>query len=264
MAVNALPGNIQKWFDALRHVKSGSVETWVNDSWDLLFGFPAPAAWSPEETELVINLIRPDHDELAQFVEEHDFELEDGTHGSASSGVWRALANGSRPIVPSGMVAAADEWFSITMTLDHWYPTSTMWSWVAIPLSRDLALLCERSDNYGLPLFPHPFGLITYRDRFASAALLMNAMDYKDEERFCEERLFDELRSSNIPDEEVYRILLARAGKGGREIVHLPSEQLRQFQSPSMRHGFSSVVSVLDASDEEQSRSDSPRRRGLA
>ena len=242
----AFPPSIRQWLETLRPVSSRGVRAWVNDSWMLTVGPPTAARWTAQETELAITLLRPTRGELAEFVEEQDFELEDESEFDDSSWVWRDFVNGSRRIVRPG-VSRRSSWFSITMAVDHFY-TSSQWNWSAVALSRDLALLCVRSDDYTWPLFPYPLGVITRADKYASAALVLASNEPENPERFTSaSNFFSELSASDIPDEEVYRLLLAASGDGGEAIVHTQRRALRFFRTERMEGGYADVVARLDA-----------------
>jgi hypothetical protein len=202
-----LPPHLREWLEQLRKISSREITAWVNDSWDLLSGHPQPASWSAQETELAIALIRPSREELQEFVDDQGFELEDESEFDESSYVWRDFVSGARPVVVSG-VAQPVTLFSVTMSIDGG-AMSSIWSWTAVQLTGELALLCARSDDWGLWTFPHPLGVITCEDAYRSAALLLASAEMQDYDRFGKGTDFlDELRAEGISDEEVYRLLL--------------------------------------------------------
>ena len=183
-----------------------------------------------------MTLLRPARIELVEFLEEEGID--------PAGEPWKAFAAGTRPIVGEGLTLP-EAWFTIGMACDE-VDKSTHWSWTAIALTPDRALLCERSDSFGSPAFPHPFGIITYDDMFRSAALLMTR---RAEHRnyFRVSRFLDEIHSSDIPDTELFRILTAACGHGGTSLVHLERAGLQHFRTSEMRYGFSAVLSRLNA-----------------
>ena len=230
------PAIVERWLSSLRPVESEGVEAWVNDSWNVLATRSA-ALWSAEDVELAVALIRPARIELAEFFEEEGIDR--------SAEPWKAFADGIRPILGEGLTLP-EAWFSIGMAMDV-DDASTHWSWTAIALSPDRALFCERSDRYGSPAFPHPFGVITGDNMFRSAALLMTHCASASRNYFVAPRFLDEIHSTEIPDAELYRILLAACGHGGREILHLERTALPHVQARNMRYGFADVLERLDA-----------------
>ena len=224
---------VERWLSTLRHVGTNGIEAWVNDRWRVLAGTP-PDAWSPADIELAVALIRPARVELAEFVESEGL----------SADTWKAFIGESKPIVGDGLTLP-DVWFSIGMAIDD-EGTSAHWSWTAIALAPNRALLCERSDSYGSPAFPHPFGVITREHMFRSAALLMARRADK-RAYFTAPRFLHEIHSSGIPDTDVYRILAAASDHGGDALIHFNPAELRAFRAPDMRYGFDEVLKRLDA-----------------
>lgn len=223
--------SVDRWLSRLRSVKPENVSAWVNDAWRVLAGVP-PSSWSASDVDLAVSLIRPARVELAEFVEAEDLRRGD----------WAPFLDGSKPIVGDGLTMP-DVWFSISMALDD-EGTSAHWSWTAIELRRDRALLCERSDSYGSPAFPHPFGVITHDQMFRSAALLM-ARRLERRDYFTAPRFLNEIHASGIPDDEVYRILASASGHGGDALIH--SATPRDFRTADMRYGFDDLAQRLNA-----------------
>jgi hypothetical protein len=235
---------VRQWLSGLRPVSHRGISAWVNDSWDLLNGFPDPGTWTAAETELIVTLFRPARTELTEFVEEQNFELEDKSVFDESTPVWNGFVDGSRPMVTEGLVRAADL-FSVSFAVDGMCCSSS-WQWRAIALTSDLALFCEVSDNYGLQLFPAVFGVTSRTRPYASAALLLKSRADKDSERFLDrDNFFDELSASKIRDAEVYRLLLARSGHGGTRILSASRRELIAFRTRNMACGFSDVQRLL-------------------
>ena len=246
--MNAVPAIIKHWLSTLRLVSAHGVDAWVNDSWQVLA--TPPAAWRSHDINLAVTLFRPTRKEISQFVEE--FDLEDTSPYDEAVWVWRAFIQGMRPLARLGL-AQPHELFAIDMTFDR-HGTTTNCSWTAIALTDQLALFCERGDERGRDPFAYPLGVISRATPFQSAALLMASRAAEWQEFFASPDCFDELTADGIPDEEVFRILLAACGHGGRKIVDLPSDQLPAFTTPPMRYGAANIVERLDASRDRRRR----------
>lgn len=224
---------VERWLSTLRHVRSDGIEAWMNERWHVLAGAP-PGSWSTADIELAVALIRPARVELAEFVEAEGLPADP----------WKPFIADTKPIVGDGFTLP-DAWFSISMAIDD-EGTSAHWSWTAIALTPQRALLCERSDSYGSPAFPHPFGVIARDHMFRSAALLM-ARRPERPRYFTAPRFLHEIHSSGIPDTEVYRILAAACGHGGDALIHVDPSELPRFRTADMRYDFQDVLKRLDA-----------------
>ena len=240
--MSAVPAIIKHWLSTLRPVTSQGIEAWVNDSWQVLA--TEPAAWRSHDVNLAVTLFRPTREEIAQFVEE--FDLEDTSPYDEAVWVWRAFIQGMRPVARLGLTQP-HELFTIDMTFD-WHGRTTNCSWTAVALTSQLALFSERGDERGRDPFAYPLGVISRATAFSSAALLMASRASEWQEFFSSPDFFDELTADGLPDEEVFRILLAACGHGGRDVVHLTADQLPDFTVPPMRYGFADVVDRLGAS----------------
>ena len=246
--MSAVPAIIKHWLSTLRPVNAHGVDAWVNDAWQVLA--TPPAAWRSHDVNLAVTLFRPTREEISQFVEA--FDLEDTSPFDEAVWVWRAFIQGLRPVARLGLTQP-HELFSIDMTFDR-HGTTTHCSWTAIALTDQLALFCERGNERGRDPFAYPLGVISRAAPFASAALLMAGRASDWQEFFSSPDFFDELMADGIPDEEVYRILLASCGYGGRDMAHLSPEQLPDFTVPPMRYGFADIVDRLDASRKRRRR----------
>ena len=246
--MSAIPIIIKHWLSSLRPVADQGVDAWVNDAWQLLA--EPPAAWRSHDVNLAVTLFRPTRDEIVRFIKE--FDLEDESPFDEAVWVWRAFIEGMRPVARTGL-AQPHELFTIDMAFDQ-HGSSVNCSWTAIALTDQLALFCERGDERGREPFAYPLGVISRAAIFRSAALLMASRASEWREFFSSPGFFDELTADGIPDEEVFRILLAACGLGSRDIVHLPSDQLPDFSVPPMRYGFADVVENLDASRKHRRR----------
>jgi hypothetical protein len=63
-----------------------------------------------------------------------------------------------------------------------------------------------------------------------------------------------ELTAFGLADADVYRLLLARSGYGGRKVVHMSRGELRRFRQSRGHLGFQDVVDLLNASSLERRR----------
>lgn len=245
--MSAIPAIVKHWLSTLRPVTSGDVEAWVNDSWEVLETEP-PARWRSHDINLAITLLRPSREEIAQFVAA--FDLEDESPFDEAVWVWRAFIQGLRPLSRPGL-AQRHELFTIDMTFQE-HGSATNCSWTAITLTDQLALFCEHGDDRGREPFLFPLGVISRASIFASAALLMVSRASEWREFFSSPEFFDELTADGIPDDEVFRILAAACGHGGREIANMPVDKLQQFSMPPMRYGFDEVADRLEASRKQR------------
>jgi hypothetical protein len=234
---------VSSWLQSLRPVRYGDVRAWINESWRLLDGWPQPSEWSGAEARLVLSLFRPKAGSVQEFIVEHDLDLGDEAGLDGSSSVWGSYARGrdSR----SGGLVAARELFSVTMAVDDDRMASVR-TWTAIALTEEFALFCERSDDSGLHLFPAVFGVIERRNLYRSAAVLLHHRDGKAGHRFEHAgNFFDDLHAWHIPQGEVYRLLLAFAGLGGRRVLTQDAGALKAFRPEGMLVSFDDVADLL-------------------
>lgn len=255
MRLKAVPTIVDSWLSTLRPATSQDVTAWVNESWDVLRA-ESPAAWSAHDVNLAVMLLRPGRESIGRFVQTLD--LEDESPYDEVVSLWRDFMAGTRPIVRPGLTPP-EELFAVDMTFDPNYSARGL-SWTAIALTDRLALFCEADDESVEP-FSYPLGVITRESMFESAALLLATRAAEWREFFSSFLFFDELTTHGIPDEEVFRLLLAACGHGGRDVVHLPQPDLPAFIVPPMRHGFREVAGLLDTSRLRRKRQDGGQLR---
>lgn len=223
--------SVQHWLRTLECVTHKGITAWVNESWAPIANYYG-GAWADDDIVFLLDLFRlPTRD-----VRDWESDLDDDRAAVVREwlGQRRPGRSGRRTL------------FSIHFGVDRVFDSSA-WSWHAAALTPDLALFCLRGEeDAAVGPFSQVFGVIHRRDLVASAALLLASQGYKDETRFTEDDFpFHELSARGIGLTDVYRLLLAHSGYGGRRIATMPSKAVAAFRDPDMMCGFDRIQQIF-------------------
>ena len=89
-------------------------------------------------------------------------------------------------------------------------------------------------------------GFVNRLDLFRSTALLLRHHKL-DGDGFVGDSFWSEMSCSGIPLPELYRLLLASAGRGGPDLFRLDGDGLVNYREPGMRHGFRDVERLVSS-----------------
>jgi len=162
-------------------------------------------------------------------------ELDDDIREAWVTPIGELTKGAKTKVVPS------EELFSITLSVDH--PAGGNWGWQATTFMKDLALVSFHSD-FTPSHFMSPLGLVSRETLYSSSALLLREyVGQLDGDRFKLESFgLDELEFKGIIVPELYRLLLAVAGRGGDVFLTMTANELARYREPDMLVGYEELL----------------------
>lgn len=232
-----LPVSVQEWLRTLKPVELGGVVAWQHQREEILPHYLND--WTPPQVEFALNLFRPERAELVEQLEGNYFDEEEILETAAPS-LWRQVMSGQRDWKPAKVL------FGWSFAIDSdWAPIGFVHTWNAVQLSSDLALLTYHHDDEEIEAFPNALGVIYRPQSVPSAALLVQG----DDPNLFRTAICDELSAWGLPDEEVYRLFLARTGRHLEKVLLLTREELRKFSPGWALNGFRRISKKLHQYD---------------
>ena len=128
---------------------------------------------------------------------------------------------------------------------------SWAWGWRVIAFSQELALVAEWDDEVvRTPLLPQPLGLVARDSLYRSTALLLQHLGADHfSDRFMGDGgggFWEEIAPRGIEPPELYRILLASAGRGGDVVLDCDAQALIKMRELSAAHGYRDVARAVE------------------
>lgn len=236
---------VDRWIESLQILQSSGVRAWLNGTRQEAQE-AHPRDWVLSDIVLTRALCRVPSRAEKEFLRNCDIcgQLE-GTPAKRRD-VRRAWELPLRVLMrgAASRIQAPRRLFAIKLVvygLDQW--TSVL---SAFALTRELALLTLWQDWRQRPeIYPETLGAVDRNDLFRSSSLLLMhcAHDY---DRFGEEHeLWNEVSARGAADEELYRVLLAYCGRGGKNLLTMTADELRRYREPDMVAGYRQLVEVL-------------------
>ena len=242
-----------QFFDhELENQEPSEVVAYLNTRCDVGPGYDDVSNWSVDEVRLLRMIYRPSQNDISKFLEDYggdrwliggDDDLDEEEMKKRDSWLCPldALLKGS-----SLCAVDPDELFSIEVAKDATMISLT-WGYSATALTNNLAVLSYWNDEMtGRTLLPEPLGLVTRKNIFRSAALLFSLLENKDYDRFSAEgNFYDEISFSGIDIANMYRLLLAICGEGGKAVVTTSSKNIVNYYNEGMLYGFKELTRVI-------------------
>jgi len=242
------------WLKSLPVIQHGKYEVRPIVGWDQTNS--PPYEWTDEQIWLFRLLVRPEREDLRAFLE----GLEKGSYGSDLSEeakgrirrAWKtpvaSLVAGSKTILTGRRRCS----FQVTFDIDRWVGMSGSWGWAVRPLTTRYAVVLE-ADEARMEEMPSglgwmPLGLVAGANPVAAVALLFSdrakntrpGTVFELEELGCASSIRTRLKSI-----DVYRLLLAYCGHGGRGVVDMSDSDLIGYREAGMGCGFEAVASIM-------------------
>jgi hypothetical protein len=111
----------------------------------------------------------------------------------------------------------------------------------ATALTERLAAVGFITAEMGGPLPEVPLGFVDRRMLYRSTALLVQQQIHAEITTCCED-VDRSIAVAGVPLPELYRILLAGTGRGGRQILTLDEDALMKYRDPNLPWGFREMV----------------------
>ena len=236
----------------LENQKPSEVVAYVNTQSDLGSNHDTVSKWSVDQVQLLRMIHRRSQNEISKFLVDWGGEhwLTDGDDDLDEEEMKKreswlcpldSLLQGSYL-----STVEPEELFSIDVAKDATMISWT-WGWSSTALTKDLAVLSFWHDEMvGMNLLPEPLGLVTRKNIFRSAALLFSLLENKDYDRFSAEgNFYDEISFSGIDIANMYRLLLAICGEGGKAVVTTSSKNIVNYYNEGMLYGFKELTRVI-------------------
>ena len=234
------------------NLESNELVAYANTGYALKRHYDSVSNWSVDQVRLLRMIYRPSQNDISKFLkdcwgdrwligEDDDLDEEEMKKRDSWLSPLDALLEGS-----SLCAVDPDELFSIEVAKDA---TMISWTWgySATALTNNLAVLSYWNDEMtGRTLLPEPLGLVTRKNIFRSAALLFSLLENKDYDRFSAEgNFYDEISFSGIDIANMYRLLLAICGEGGKAVVTTSSKNIVNYYNEGMLYGFKELTRVI-------------------
>jgi hypothetical protein len=107
----------------------------------------------------------------------------------------------------------------------------------AVALTERLSAVSFTTAEMGGPLPEVPLGFVDRRMLYRSTALLVQQQIHAEITTCCEDA-YRWIAVDGVPPPELYRILLAGTGRGGRQILTLDEDALTNYRDPDLAWGF--------------------------
>lgn len=225
----SLPQSVQNWLGGLKRIKHKDTVAWVNEGWQPIESYHHDD-WPVDELIFLLDLFRPAAREVRDWASNLDDE-----RAAAVEGWLKANRPGRGRRTLFGVR------FAVSRIFD-----SSCWSWGAIALSPDLALLCQFGGDVYRGPFGEVFGVIDRKHPVQSAALLLAANGAPEEMCLSDDHFpFHELSANGVSRTDVYRLVLAFYGYDGLDVCIRPDKEVRRFRGEDATAGFEEIDRLL-------------------
>jgi hypothetical protein len=117
------------------------------------------------------------------------------------------------------------------------------WSFHVEALTERIAAVGHSNPETTGPLGVLLAGFVDRRTLYRSTALLaQHNFPVEATDRFAGDDFWGEISATGLPLPELYRILLAGAGRGGSRILTLDEDALKSYREPDMVYGFQEMA----------------------
>lgn len=239
---------LDDWIAGLRPLSHGSLRAYVVESW---FEEPGePASWSPEQVRLARTIFRPSPDDTRELLDAW-MMLDEDDEDEETKELRNAWLCPAGPLLEGARTRLVEPTplFSVRFLITGMI--SWAWGWRVIAFSQELALVAEWDDEVvRTPLLPQPLGLVARDSLYRSTALLLQHLGAEHfGDRFMGDEgggFWEEIAPRGIEPPELYRILLASAGRGGDVVLDCDAQALIKMRELSAAHGYRDVVHAVE------------------
>ena len=242
---------LDDWVAGLRPLSHGSLRAYVVESW---FEEPGePASWSPEQVRLARTIFRPSPDDTRELLDawmmfHEDDEPDEDEETKELRNAWLCPAG---PLLEGARTRLVEPTplFSVRFVITGMIGWA--WGWRVIAFTQELALVAEWDDEVvRTPLLPQPLGLVARDSLYRSTALLLQHLGADHfSDRFMGDGgggFWEEIAPRGIELPELYRILLASAGRGGDAVLECDARALIKMRELSAAHGYRDVARAVE------------------
>jgi len=239
---------LDDWIAELRPLSHGSLRAHVAESW---FEEPGePASWSPEQVRLARTIFRPSPDDTRELLDAW-MMLDEDDEDEETKELRNAWLCPAGPLLEGARTRLVEPTplFSVRFVITGMI--SWAWGWRVIAFTQELALVAEWDDEVvRTPLLPQPLGLVARDSLYRSTALLLQHLGADHfSDRFMGDGgggFWEEIAPRGIELPELYRILLASAGRGGDAVLECDAQALIKMRELSAAHGYRDVARAVE------------------